>query len=189
MPVSTVDIVNTALDYIGQGLLTSLEEDSPLAEKARRLWPLALDEVLRAHFWKCASNRAKLNELGEKPSFGFARAFGLPGDFIRLEETEPRNARVKVEGRSLLTDEKEISIVYVRRLEDSTLYDATFRQCLALKLASMMAFGSAASTALSQDMDARYKEKLREARMYDTMEGTGLEVDGRSSWANAKLGG
>lgn len=189
MPVSTVDIVNTALDFIGQGNLTSLEEASPLAEKARRLWPLCLDEVLRAHFWKCAAVRAKLNKLADGPAFGFARAFGLPGDFVRLIETEPKDAVVKVEGRMLLADEAELSILYVRRLEDSTLYDATLRMCLALKLAAMMSFGASASTALSQEMEARYRDKLREARTYDSMEGPGTEAPRPSSWAAAKLGG
>ena len=187
MPVSTVDIVNMGLDFIGQGSLTSLEEASPLAEKARRLWPLALDDVLRAHFWKCAAKRERLNPLAGAPSFGFAHAFTLPGDFVRLEATDPA-CPVRVEGRSLLADEKEISILYVSRLEDSTLYDATLRLCLALKLAGMMAFGSTASTALSQEMEARYRDKLREARAYDSMEGPGDELPVPSSWARAKLG-
>ena len=188
MPVSTVDIVNTALDFIGQGNITSMEEASPLAEKARRLWPLCLDEVLRAHFWKCAASRAKLNEMGGSPAFGFARAFTLPGDFVRLIEAAPKDAVVKVEGRALLTDEKSISILYVRRLEDTTLYDATLRLCLALKLAAMMAFGASSSTALAQDMEAKYRDKLREARTYDSMEGPGQEMPQQSTWADAKMG-
>lgn len=186
--ISTVDIVNTALDLIGQGALASLEEASPLAEKARRLWPLCLDEVLRAHFWKCAAARAKLNETAERPAFGFARAFALPGDFVRLVRTEPPDAIVRVEGKSLLTDEKEIGVLYVRRLNDATLYDATLRLCLALKLAALLAFGSSASTALSQEMEARYRDKLREARTYDSMEASGMEPPAPATWAAAKLG-
>lgn len=188
MSVSTVDIVNTALDYIGQQPITSLDEASPVAEKARRMWPQALDTVLRAHFWKCAGARLELSEHKEKPAFGFARAYQLPSDFVRLVRTEPENARCTVEGRLLLTDEPRIAIGYVRRLEDSTLYDAAMRDCLALKLAAMMAFGSAASTALSQDMDARYKERLREAKGYDAMEGEPMSWP-ESSWAAAKMGG
>ena len=191
MPVSTVDIINTALDFIGQGSVTSLEEASPLAEKARRLWPLALDEVLRAHFWKCAAKRAKLNALAQAPDmdghFGLL-SFQLPGDFVRLVETEPRDAIARVEGRTILADARELSILYVYRLEDATLYDATLRLCLALKLASMMAFGSSASTALSQEMEARYRDKLREARIYDSMEGPGEDAPAPSSWAAAKMG-
>ena len=189
MPVSTVDIVNTALDFIGQGSLTSMEEASPLAEKARRAWPICLKEVLRAHFWKCAARRAKLNELKERPEFAFERAFALPGDFVRLEETDPKNALVRVEGKTLLTNEREIAILYVSFLEDSTLYDASLIVCLALKMAAMMAFGGTASTALSQDMEARYRDKLREARTYDSMEGSGPDLPVVSTWAAAKLGG
>ena len=185
MPVSTLDIVNAALDLIGQGSLTALEEASPLAEKVRRLWPLCLEETLRAHFWKCASRRVNLNPLAEIPAFGFKRAFALPGDFIRLENTEPR-ARVRIEGRTLLADVNKIAVLYVARLEDSTLYDASLRQCLSLKLAAMMAYGASASTALAQEMEVRYRDKLREARAFDSMEGSGDDPP-LSNWAEAKL--
>jgi hypothetical protein len=188
MPVSTVDIVNTALDYIGQNALTSLEEKTPLAEKARRMWPVALDEVLRAHFWKCAQARANLERLVERPTFGFKHYYQLPPDFVRLVRTEPGDAVISVEGNRLMTDEDKIAIAYVRRLTDATLYDAALRQCLALKLAQMLSFGSTASTAMSQEMEARYRDKLREARGYDAMEGDGLNWP-ESSWAAAKLGG
>ena len=189
MSVSTVDIVNTALDYIGQSTLTSLEEANPVAEKARRLWPVCLDEVLRAHFWKCAGAREKLPRLAARPAFGFESAFQLPGDFLRLIATDPENARVRVEGRALLADEKEISILYVRRLEDPTQYDSTLRQCLALKMAAMMAYGATASTAFAQGLEAQYRDRLREARAYDSMEGEGPGLPVVSSWAAAKLGG
>jgi hypothetical protein len=187
MPVSTVDIVNTALDYIGQNPLVSLEQASPLAEKARRMWPLALDEVLRAHVWKCAGARARLVELAEKPAFGFARQFQLPPDFVRLIGVQPKDARVRLEGRRVLTDEKTLAIAYVKRLEDPTLYDATLRQCLALKLAAMMSYGATASTALGRELEVIYRDRLREARGYDALEGEGLEWPA-SSWASAKLG-
>jgi hypothetical protein len=188
MPVSTVDIVNTALDYIGQKTLTSMDEADPLAEKARRLWPIALDDVLRAHFWKCAQARANLERLAERPAFGFKHYYQLPPDFVRLVRTEPGDAVISVEGNRLMTDEDKIAIAYVKRLTDPTLYDATLRQCLALKLAQMLSFGGTASTAMSQEMEARYRDKLREARGYDAMEGDGLYWPA-SSWANAKLRG
>jgi hypothetical protein len=185
--VSTVDTVNTALDYIGQGAITSLDESSPVAEQARRLWPIALEEVLRAHFWKCATTRLTLNAHEQRPAFGFRHAYQLPSDFIRLVGTEPPDAEVTVEGRLLLTDEKRMAISYVRRLEDSTLYDTTLRQCLAIKLAQMMCFGRTASTTMSQSLEQQYRDKLREARAYDAMEGAPPRLPG-SSWAAAKLG-
>ena len=149
---------------------------------------MCLDEVLRAHFWKCAGARAKLPRLAARPAFGFESAFQLPGDFLRLIATDPENARVRVEGRALLADERELAILYIRRLEDATLYDAALRQCLALKLAAMMAYGATASTSLAQEMEARYRDKLREARAYDSMEGEGPGLPAVSSWAAAKLG-
>jgi hypothetical protein len=148
---------------------------------------MALDEVLRAHFWKCASVRLELAAHKQKPAFGYAHAYQLPDDFVRLVDTDPEDARVTVEGRLLLTDEPRMAVVYVRRLEDSTLYDATLVQCLALKLAQMMSFGRTASTAMSERLEVQYRDKLREARAYDAMEGAPARP-GLSGWAAAKLG-
>ena len=72
MNASVADIVNTALDYLGQAPIISLGERSPNAARARRMWASARDGVLRAHVWKCAQKRTRLARLAARPVFGFA---------------------------------------------------------------------------------------------------------------------
>lgn len=183
-----IDIVNKALRELGAASLVSMDDPSPNAERARSAWPLCRDAVLREHYWKCAQRRAKLNELADKPAFGFARRFQLPGDFIRLVEVWPRGARFAIEGDSLMTDEKEVSIAYVRRLEDPSKYDAALTQCLALRLALDLSFDVTGGVALEQRLAEKYRLALADARFYDSGEAS-PQRPGMGSWAGAKLGG
>lgn len=186
MRASVVDIVNMALDYLGQSSIASLDERAPNAARARRMWAGARDSVLRAHIWKCAQKRVSLARLAARPVFGFAYRYQLPHDFLRLVVTEP-DARFSVEGDKIMADTPNLAIAYVARVEDASLFDAALKDCLALKLASMMAFGVSASTALSESMENRYKERLREARSVDAREGE-PQVYAPGKWAAARGG-
>lgn len=187
MNASVVDIVNTALDYLGQTPITSLDERSPNAARARRMWTGARDGVLRAHIWKCAQKRARLARLAARPLFGYAWQYQLPPDFLRLVSLDAEHIRHSVEGDRLMSDSPELSIAYVARVEDANLFDAALRDCLALKLAAMMAYGATASTALSQSLEAQFKDRLKEARAADAREGE-PPVYNPGKWAAARLG-
>lgn len=186
MNASVVDIVNTALDYLGQAPIINMDEHSPSAARARRMWPGARDGVLRAHIWKCAQKRARLARLAARPLFGFAYQYQLPPDFLRLAATEPE-ARFSIEKDRLMADSPELSIAYVVRLEDANLFDAMLRDCLALKLAAMMAYGATASTALSQGLEIQFRNRLKEARSADAREGE-PQTYSPGKWAAARLG-
>ncbi|MCC8194350.1 MAG: hypothetical protein LIP28_06870 [Deltaproteobacteria bacterium] len=188
MNASVADIVNTALDYLGQAPITSMDERSPNAARARRMWAGARDGVLRAHIWKCAQKRVRLARLAARPVFGFDYQYQLPPDFLRLAATEPDDARFSVEGDRIMTDAPELSIAYVARVEDANLFDAALRDCLALKLAAMMAYGATASTSLTQALEAQYRDRLKEAKGADAREGEARAVKGPGRWAAARLG-
>ena len=185
---SLLDIINRALDKLGQQPLVSLDEPGPNAARARRMWPGSRDAVFREHAWKCITKRLRLNELKEPPLFGFTVRYQLPPDFLRLVGTDPEGARIEIEGDTLLADDRPLSLAYVARIENPRLYDASLSEALSLKLAAEMAFGTTASSALADQLRAEYQQRLKEARGHDAREGAG-QRDGLGSWARAKLGG
>jgi hypothetical protein len=187
MATSIVDIVNRALDYLGQQPLVSFDEPGPNAAKVRRVWPQARDAVLREHTWKSATRRSRLNLLSDRPAFGFAHRYQLPPDFLRLVDTNPPEARVEVEGDTLLADVEELSIAYVARVDNPRLFDATLSDALSLRLAAELAFGVSASVSLAQQLEDRYRQRLKEARGYDAREGATPPAR-MASWVGAKLG-
>lgn len=188
MTDSMVNIVNRALDHIGQQPLVSIDEPGPNPARIRRLWPQVRDAVLREHNWKSATRRTKLNELAARPAFGFARKYQLPPDFLRLVDTHPAGARVEVEGDSLLADEQDLAIAYVARIDDPGLFDASLKDVLSLKLAAELAYGISASVSLAGQLEDKYRLRLKEARRHDAREGEGVRA-GLGEWARARLGG
>lgn len=186
--MSLLDIINRALDKIGQKPLVSVAETGPNAARVRRMWPGCRDGVLREHPWKCATKRLSLNELKEKPAFGFSRRYQLPPDFLRLVSVYPEGALVEVEGDTLLADARGLALAYVARIENPRLYDAALAEALSLKLAAELAYGTTGSAGLAEQLLAEYRQKLKEARGHDAREGAGqTRTPGR--WARAKLGG
>lgn len=186
--MSLLVILNRALDKLGQAPLVSLSEPGPNAARVRRMWPGCRDAVLREHPWKCATKRVRLNELKDKPVFGFARRYQLPPDFLRLVAVEPEGAVVEVEGDTLLADAKGLALAYVARIENPRLFDAALSEALSVKLAAELAYGTTGSTSLAEQLRAEYQQKLREARGHDAREGAGQNY-ALGSWARAKLGG
>lgn len=186
MPESLVNIVNRAMDLLGQQPLVSFDEAGPNPARIRRAWPQVRDAVLREHNWKCATRRVKLSELALSPDFGFERRYQLPPDFLRLVDTFPAQARVEVEGDTLLADVKGLAIAYVARIEDPGLFDASLKDVFSLRLAAELAFGITASASLAGQLEERYRQRLREARGHDAREGECLQT-GPGSWVKAKL--
>ena len=187
MAASIVNIVNRALDHIGQQTLVSFDDPGPNPARIRRLWPQVRDAVLREHNWKSATKRIKLNELLAKPAFGFDRRYQLPPDFLRLVDTYPAGVKVEVEGDCLLADEKELFIAYVARVDDPSLFDTSLKDVLSLKLAAELAYGISASVTLAGQLEDKYRQRLKEARGHDAREGDSLRT-GLGAWARAKLG-
>ena len=185
---ATIDIVNRALGYLGEAFILNIGDASPNAEKMRRLWPDARDAVLRAHLWKCCRRRMRLPKLAERPAFGFAHAFQLPPDFLRLAETSPRRIPYQVEGNRILADTAELSIDYVAREENSEVFDSLLVEALALKLAADAAYGSTASGSLSESLEARYRRVLAEAAATDAREGNPHEPPPKGTWVSARRG-
>lgn len=186
--MSLLDILNRALDKLGQKPLVNTAEPGPNAARVRRMWPACRDAVLREHPWKCATKRVQLNELKEKPLFGFSHRYQLPSDFLRLVAVEPQGASVEVEGNTLLADVRGLAIAYVSRVENPRLYDAALSEALSLKLASELAYGTTGSSSLAEQLRAEYQQKLKEARGHDAREGSG-QTRSMGTWSRAKLGG
>ncbi len=185
--VSAVDIVNRAFDLLGLESIVTLDDRSPLAAKARRLWPAVRDSVLRAHGWKCAHKRQMLARLEQAPSFGFAFAYALPADFIRLVATHPYDARYSIAGRNILADTAELGIAYVARIEDCTLYDPLLCECMAVKLAAEFCYGDTAGVSMRVSLLEQFERSIREAAGIDAREGE-AQVYAPSKWSKARRG-
>jgi hypothetical protein len=74
-----VEIVNKAFDFLGVGLIASLDEDSEAANRAKAVYAGILDATLRSHFWKFATYIDTLPLLSLPDFSAGAPGFPVPG--------------------------------------------------------------------------------------------------------------
>lgn len=82
--VSNVSICNQALSKVGAAPISALTDTTPNAIACNtHFWPVR-NALYRAHVWSFATRRASIATSIPSPIFGYANAFPIPSDFIRL---------------------------------------------------------------------------------------------------------
>lgn len=174
---SIVDICNKALDKLGHGPITSLEDGNKAANLCLRNWPLVRDQVLRDHPWNFAVKRDALSASSTAPSWGFSAAFPFPSDLIRLIEVlDLSTGEYQVEGRAILANSSLLYIRYVARVEDPSLYDTLFIDAVACRLAFELAESLTQSNTKKDAAFQEYEDSLTRARRVDGQENPPAEL-------------
>lgn len=168
---SVISICNTALTHVRTKRIRSLLDDSEEARLCNLFYEDARDEVLQSHPWNCASKRASLARLSDAPAWGFANAYALPSDCLRVLRMENHRSRWKIESGNLLTDEGTAKVLYIRRIDDPNQFPPLVAQLIAYRLAITIAPRLAKADSLIQYLKDDYEKHARTARSADAQEG------------------
>lgn len=154
------ELCNRALAIIGGKLLSDFATDVTSGGQLCRLFfDDSVDELLELYPWTFAMRRATLSAaLQDVPLFGFAHAYQLPPDCVKVWETDLMDVQWRVEDDHLLTDYSPVHIGYTVRVADTAVYSAGFRQALHYLLAAKLAVPIARSVELA----TLYHGKVRE---------------------------
>lgn len=187
---AVVDIVNRALISLGAAPIISIDQEGKTATTAKMLYPQVRDHVLRSHPWNCCSRRADLTPLITTPPFEWGYAFSLPADCLRVLEVNgtswPTEGWV-VEARQLLTNDALVELLYIRREEDTNLYDAELVTALAAHLAYELAPTITALPSVISAAGERAHDSLMEARRSDGLEEDLVENPNEAGWVMARF--
>lgn len=173
---SVVDVCNKALDKLGQGPITSLDDNVKSARLCSRNWPLVRDAVLRAHPWNFAITRdvlapVDLTAAETAKQWGFTSKFAFPVDLLRLVEVRDLStSEYQVEGRYVLANTTALYIRYVKREEDPNKYDPQFVDAAAAYLAFEMCESITQSNTKKNGLWEEYKDRLMDAKGTDGQE-------------------
>lgn len=199
---SKVEIANRALAKIGDKRVTSLDDDSKQAREAKAAFDIVRDSELRARRWSFSIKRTTLAALADAPAFGYAYQYQLPTDCLRILEvgdtypggdlTSYRNgpgAEYAIEGRTILTNyAAPLKLRYSAQITDTGLYDATFVEALACKLAVELATPLSASETRKNSAWNDYKEAIAAARRANAIERPSEPI-ADDTWVMARLQG
>jgi hypothetical protein len=181
-----VAICNTALQWLGQAKITSLEDSGRPAELCRDNY----DELRKAVLedgadWSFATKRYKLDEIlpPSEDRWGDSNWFTIPAEtlLVRMVFFDPDFDREvpgwTKEENKLVVDGYDI--IYVKTIHDVTnakLFTPSFRQALSARIAAELAIPITKSLKIQNAMWATYDAKLDKATNADGMQGAREQV-------------
>ena len=191
MPTQT-DVANMALDMLKEAPITSIDEARPIAMWIKRNFDTARDATLEETEWNFALKRDAIAADATVPAFGWAYAYTLPSDCIRLlplttdgySEGDP--IAHELEAGKILTDAlAPLNIRYIYRHVDYGAYPATFTTALAARLALGMAHWLTGKTGFAQVAQQTYAQAINRAWLSDAVQGTSPRA-ADNDWVNAR---
>lgn len=179
------EVINRALIKIGANTIASPDEASEQARKALLVFETVAQNELRRQAWSFAKKRATLAPLAVSTGGDdFGTSFNLPSDCLRLvslngnwvftsirEITSDPVPSYAIEGRTLQTNDSTAKIVYVADVSgDVSLWDATFVEAMACRLATEIVQSITKNMSLKQSLKQDYVEALKEAKRTNAIE-------------------
>ena len=183
---SEVDICNIGLTKLGEDTIISLTENSKAARLCNLVFADLRDAVLREHPWNFAIKRVELALLTTTPSFEFDFEHQLPSDNLRVIKIDDDLISHRIEGNKLLSNNDVVKIEYISRIEDTTLFDSLFTETFATRIAAELSFNLSDNNALTQLMEQKYRDRVKQARSMDGQEGTPRNIEA-DLWLNVRL--
>ena len=187
-----VSICNLALQLVGAKSISALTDDTTAGRACNRVYTQARDSELRAHPWSFARERVQVAADSTNPTFGDAKRYALPADYLRILPTNGTNGSAiqddwQIEGRYILTDDSSpINLVYLKRITDENTFDATFIELLAARIAMDIAEKVTQSNTKKEDAVTHYKSVQKEARRVNAFERP-PQTPPTDDWVNARL--
>lgn len=171
---SKVEIVNLALNKLGQRPISSMDENTTAARSALLVYDSVRRQVLQSYSWAFAVRSEKLSLKASVP-VDYRYAFQLPADFLRAislrsnvqtnhsNDTPDERKQYVIRGRELLSNSPAVVLEYVADVTDESLFDSRFIEAFVLKLASELAVPVGGKTDLLNAYNQQYEYQVRHA--------------------------
>jgi hypothetical protein len=196
MMATKTEIANIALSWVGANLVTDVDaDDSTEAATIRVHYDAALKATLEAQEWSFAIRRFEATLDPTPPLFGYANAFTIPADIVRVltcDRTagpgvllgnpffEPEQIDWDFEDGRILSNE---SIVFARGITSNVgegEFSGLFVQAFAAKLAAFVALPLTQSNQIFASMGGMYTGMMKEAKTRDGMQGRSKRIRQRA---------
>jgi hypothetical protein len=186
--MSEVEICNRALIKIGEKTILSLADNSKPARICNTLYAPTRDLVLRSHPWNFAIKRVELAQNTAGPAYDYAYSYKLPTDCLRVLIPNREIWEYGIEGRNLVTDYAGSLIKYIARITDPNIFDSSFAEALACKIAAEAAVALTDNDPRHTAMVQLYGLAIADARSVNAME-AGPKWFTSEQWLDARRSG
>jgi hypothetical protein len=167
---TVIEICNSALITLGASPIQSFNDGSTNASMCDIKYPIARQSCLRIHPWNFATKRSEaLSADVTKPRFRYDFAYTLPSDCLRVLRVYGVDD-YKVEGRKILTNDKNIQLKYIYDNTDSQAWDALFTDMIIAKIALELSYAIPGARTMIDAMNQLYQERLIWAKAANAQE-------------------
>ena len=187
MADARVDICNRGLGRLGAAQIASFNEPSNEAFQCRQFYDPDREEVLQSHPWNFATSTQELSQTANTPP-DYNYEYALPTDCLHVleivssEVAEPIGFEVR-EDRTLVCDEQEVTIKYIKNVTDPSKFSKLFISALTYRLAADLAMPLTGNIAYQQSNMQMYNAMVIPAQGSDAREGKKDET----SWIGQSL--
>lgn len=199
MAETNTTISNMALSRIAVKTIDDFDDSTEVSQAAvqsRLHLPQTRRALLRSYDWPFAVKRLSLTEHTASPLFEWDNQFNMPGDYLRLTndytvaESNLINDRWTIEGRFLLTNETEASLVYIGDVENPDDWDSLFVEMQVLSMSIKMIYPLAGTSRLTAGLRKEIKDELAAAVLKAKAVALNeIGPTGRSDWNLARFTG
>lgn len=175
MALSDIALASRALIRIGAAPITSFNDGTAESEIAGALFAPVRDALLSAYSWSFATGQVALTALGTPPVADFAKAYGLPNDFLRAMSAgtggRGRGLNFRIARGALHTDAEEVLLTYIFRPEEEE-FPPYFDQALIARLAAEFTIPVTENTSRAEAMVRLAEIEFERARQVDAQQDT-----------------
>ena len=188
-------IVNMAFASIGEENVSSIDENTPLAIKAKSFFE-SMVLFLLSDDWFFARDREKLTASpANNPTFGrYEKAFVLPSDYLFTERglcdqfDDKTRYEYEIEGEFLLTNQIDAYFLYNKKIIDvSGVSDVSkmriwFHRLISARLAFILSPNITENQRLRAKVELEWKEAYLDAKEKNGAEAFYREQAGNNDW-------
>jgi hypothetical protein len=190
--MDSITLCNLSLNMLGINNITSFDDTNNNAQLCKTFFPVCRDRVLRDHAWSFAAAKTNLSALQGVESIDPDLPFvcSLPGDCIAVRDVIG-DIPYRTWGRKIMVQSLPASVIYTARIEDTSLFDATFCEALQYILAAELGMSNTRNSGLIQLFRQEYERKLAIARSIDSSENRYAYQNHRrhSNWLDSRGAG
>lgn len=194
-PTSKVDICNMAMDHLSQAAdITNIDNPETEEEKKCARWYDAVRRsTLRGFPFTFARARFQCSRDSVAPTFGYADAYNLPTDLVRLnfignDDISNYKYAYAMEGRKLLLNNSgaaSINIGYTKDETTVTKFDALFVDLIAIELAFRLAYAFTQKPSVKKLLSETREALRTEAKAVNSQERPPKRIE-NSKFRNAR---
>jgi len=188
--MNDIDIANVALLSLEDGPISSLDEELEAARLCKAAMTWAIETTLTEHDWNCATRLGSLGaSLFNLPAHGFAYAYQLPSDCLRVQRLGGPNDDIawKRMGREVHTDVTPGPDLTYTAYINSEAMDPPCANATAFRLAALVARKLTGSSTHANLANALAEQVDATGASLDASEGTADIADavgGDAGWAD-----